>query len=77
MSFTIISVSNPVYSSADSKQITCDVVTQEHGEIQFTATSFDVMPYGVAFYNQLVAGNYGVIGAYVAPAPAPSSSPNP
>lgn len=67
MTFTIISVSNPVYSTADSQSITCTVTTVEHGTIPFTATSFDVMPYGVALYNALIAGTYGTIGAYVPP----------
>lgn len=72
MSFTIISVSNPVYVTADGKQITCNVTTEEHGTIPFTATSFDVMPYGVAFYNALITGTYGTIAAYVSPSPSPA-----
>lgn len=71
----IISVSNPLYSSEDSKQITCVLVTEEHGTIPFTATSYDSMPYGVSLYNELIAGNHGAIGAYVAPLPPSPPAP--
>lgn len=40
-------------------------------EFPFTATPFDVEPYGVELYNNAIAGQYGEVAPYVPPTPPP------
>lgn len=65
---TIEYAKNPVYSSADGLVINLIVKFYEFAEeIEFGATPFDPMPYGVELYNNAVAGLYGPIAPFVPP----------
>jgi len=69
---TVEYAKDPFWNSADGEQICLTVKFEEfQGEIPFTATSFDTMPYGVDLYNRARAGEFGVVGAYV-PVPVPT-----
>jgi hypothetical protein len=65
--FTVISVTNPVYTSEDGNGIDCLVQFQELGNTTHTfhATSWDPEPHGVALWEALKAGTYGPIAPYV------------
>jgi hypothetical protein len=68
MSFTIQSVTNPVYTNEDGTGIDCQVKWAEFNEVHpFHATNWDPEPHGVALWEALKAGTYGPIGAYVPP----------
>ncbi len=62
----ITSAQNPIYANVDNTEINC-TITCEKGVFPFTATPHDPMPYGLQLYNDLIAGKYGAIAAYVAP----------
>ena len=66
---TIISITNPIYSSADNTSIDCEIKFEEFANqiLPFTALKNDVEPHGQQIYADLVAGKYGPIGAYVPP----------
>ena len=65
---TIQSVTNPVYGNADGTAIMCEVKFEEFNEVHpFAATAWDKEPHGIEIYNDLKAGKYGAIGAYVPP----------
>jgi hypothetical protein len=63
----IISISNPVYAKADHSQINCTLETDK-GTFEFTASAADPELHGQAAYSSLIAGEWGAISAYVAPA---------
>jgi len=67
--FTLISATNPIYKSEDQQQINLTVEFAEfpNEPMQFNATSFDTEPHGVDLYNRAKAGEFGEVGAYVAP----------
>jgi hypothetical protein len=68
MSFTVVSVTNPVYTNADGTGIDCQVQWAEFNEVHpFHAIPNDPESHGVALYNALKAGTYGPIAAYVPP----------
>ena len=65
---TVESITNPVYGNAEETSIICQVKFAEFDEVHpFGATAWDTEPHGIEIYNNLKAGNYGAIGAYVAP----------
>lgn len=67
----IISASSPRYSSADGQTVTLSVEFAGLGEVvPFTARPDDVEPHGRALYQRAVAGEFGAVAAYSAPAVA-------
>ena len=65
---TIESVTNPVYGNAEETHINCQVKFAEFNEPHpFGANAWDTEPHGIQIYNDLKAGKYGAIGAYVPP----------
>ena len=65
---TVEYAKDPVWNSDDGQQICLTVKFSEfQEEMPFTATSFDVMPYGVDLYNRAKAGEFGGVAPYVAP----------
>lgn len=62
------SVSNPKWVDSSHTAIAADVIfpSLSDSAVRFNATPHDVMPYGVAIYNDLVAGKYGVIAEHTA-----------
>jgi hypothetical protein len=62
----IISASNPVYSSPDQSSIDLVIVSEEFGELSYTASRDDVEPLSVELYGKALAGEYGEVGPYVA-----------
>jgi len=74
MSFTVESVTNLYYRTADKSLINCMVKFAEFNEVHpFTASANDPEDHGVNIYNDIVAGKYGPIGDYVPPK-APTSA---
>jgi hypothetical protein len=68
MSLTIVSASNPKYTSADGLSIDLTVKFKEFLEpLQFHAVSTDYEPHGVDLYNRAKAGEFGEVAAYVPP----------
>ena len=65
-------VKNPVWANAEHTRINCEVDFGHLDEefVPFTADPTDVMEYSKTIFDECVAGQYGVIGEYVAP-PAP------
>ena len=68
----VLSGSNAVYSSADGKLITLDIVTDTLGAIPISVQPND--PPTAQIYADCIAGKYGAIGAYVVPPPQPNPS---
>jgi hypothetical protein len=61
-------VKNPIYADASGNAINCEVLFEGYDNyLPFTATSYDTEAYGVELYNQLVAGDWGLVAPYVAP----------
>lgn len=59
-------VENPAWSNTEASTIDCNVVfTGRNGAIRFTASAHDVEPHGVQIFNRCVAGDFGLIAAYV------------
>lgn len=67
-------VTNPVYGDADKKTIQCEVTFTSFAQpVPFIAMADDPEAHGAEIYADLVAGKYGAIGDYVAPAPTPQA----
>lgn len=65
---TIEYAKDPVYASEDGNVIRLIVKFEEFAnEMEFGATPFDEMPYGVDLYNRAVAGEFGEIAPFVIP----------
>lgn len=70
-------VTNPVYAISSHEAINVMVTWEEmpnEPPMPFSATSYDVEPYGVDLYNQLQAGIYGPIGQFTGLSISPSNS---
>lgn len=69
MAITYTTVTNPVYSKEDHSMIDLTVNFDHLPEdaVQFGACANDVEPHGRELYQRAVAGDFGTIGAYVAP----------
>ena len=68
MNFIWSKYENPVYASENELHINCEltVTTPNFGKIPFTASSEDIMDYGRALYNEIIANADTVpIGPYV------------
>jgi len=66
--FTLEYANTPVYGNAEGTNIQLIVKWAEFNEeMPFAATSYDSMPHGVDLYNRAKLGEFGVVGAYVAP----------
>ena len=65
----LTSLSNPRWSNVEHTTIDCEITTSQLGDevLPFTADQNDVEAHGRAIFASIVAGNYGPIGAYVAP----------
>jgi len=69
---TIEYAKDPKSVNAENTQIDLIVKFIEiDDELPFTATPFDVEPYGVELYNNAIAGQYGEVAPYVPPPPPP------
>jgi hypothetical protein len=69
---TIEYAKNPVYVTEQNDEIDLIVKFIEIAdELPFTATPFDIEPYGVELYNNAVAGQYGEVAPYVPPPKPP------
>lgn len=65
---TVQYAKDPVYGSADGQNIVLKVKFYEfEEEMEFGATPFDPMPYGVELYNRALAGEFGPIAPFVPP----------
>jgi hypothetical protein len=64
--FTVQSITNPVYMNAEGTGIDVQVKFAELNEsILFYATAWDPEPHGQQIFNDLKAGKYGAIAPYV------------
>lgn len=70
----IISVINPIYANSSNTAITCTVAFDNGNTYPYTAVSNDTTPYGQQLWSGLIAGNYGVIAAYIAPTITPAQA---
>lgn len=70
MKRTVNSARNPQWANTAQTAINLEVDFDELDEqyVPFTATSYDSMDYGVDIYNRAVAGEFGEIADFVAPA---------
>lgn len=67
-----IDVKNPVFATRDQSLITCDVkFTAWPAYLPFAASAGDPEPHGRQLYAELIAGKWGQVGAYAAPATTP------
>lgn len=74
---TVTTVSNPVWGDAEKTQILCTVTFAEIGTpMPFNAMASDPEPHGAKLFADLIAGKYGAIAPYVAPA-APANAGKP
>jgi hypothetical protein len=72
----IESVIDPIWANAEHTLITCAVkFGQFDTALPFTASPIDVEAHSREIYANLIAGQYGEIGEYVAPPTAPPESP--
>ena len=71
-------VKNPVWADSENTLIQCEVnfVHLYEEFVPFLADPNDVMEYSKTIFDECVAGQYGVIGEYVAPT-APVAPPAP
>lgn len=71
-------VKNPKWSNAEHTRVDCEVDFGHLNDefVLFTADPTDSMEYSKTIFDECVAGNYGVIGEYVAP-PTPVAPPAP
>jgi hypothetical protein len=71
-------VRNPVWANAERTAIDCEVDFGHLNDefVPFTANPNDGMEYSKTIFDECVAGQYGVIGEYVAP-PPPVVAPAP
>ena len=66
--FTLQYAKNPIYIDATENAINLIVKWEEFSdEMPFLATNFDCESHGVDLYNRAKAGEFGEVGAYVAP----------
>ncbi len=71
MAITVLSVSGPVYASANGDTVDVIVVTKEFGTIPYTCAANDSTEYGQQIWEDLQSGEHGPIAPYVAPATPP------
>ena len=71
-------VKNPVWANAEHTMIDCEVDFGHLDDefVPFTADPTDKMEYSKTIFDECVAGQYGVIGEYVA-LPPPVAPPEP
>jgi hypothetical protein len=70
MNRTFVSGSNPVYADAANKSVKLTAIFEEirhHGEVPFIASPDDTMAHGPEILQRALAGEFGPIGAFVAP----------
>ena len=67
--FTLQYAKNPVYFDETGNAINLIVKFEEfNNEMPFLATNYDTELHGVDLYNRAVAGEFGEVALYVAPA---------
>ena len=73
----ITSVFSPVWANVEQTLINCNVTIDEFGDevLPFTAGAHDVEPHGQKLFQDLMAGVYGAVGAYVEPPYEPPPAP--
>ena len=67
----ITNVTSPEWANAAHTMINVTVAHSEFGEIPFSASQDDVEAHGREIFADAVAGKFGVIAEYVAPAETP------
>jgi hypothetical protein len=74
MQAILTSLKTPVWANAEHTLIDCVITTSQFAneELPFTADPNDVEPHGRAIFAQIVAGDFGPIGEYVAPPSQPT-----
>jgi len=79
MQSQLTSLTNPRWADAEHTMIDCEITTSQFGDevLPFTASANDVEAHGRGIFADIVAGNYGEIGAYVPPPPLPESTATP
>lgn len=68
-SSTLITITNPVYVTADLSCINCLLSVNGGPAFPFAANKHDTELHGTAIYAALVNGDHGPIGPYTAPPP--------
>lgn len=64
--FTVVSVTNPIYTNQDQTGIDAMVQFAElSNPVPFHATSYDTEAHGIQLYNDLKSGKYGEVAPYV------------
>jgi hypothetical protein len=78
MQATLTSLTSPRWANAEQTMIDCEITTSQFGDevLSFTASANDVEAHGRAIFADIVAGNYGEIGAYVPPPPPLTAAPS-
>jgi hypothetical protein len=76
MQSKLTSLTNPRWVNAEQTMIDCEITTSQFGDevLPFTANANDVEAHGRGIFADIVAGNYGEIGAYMPPPPAPTAT---
>lgn len=73
MKLTLTSCTAPVWGNEAHTSIHCTATFKEIGKpLPFTAMASDPEAHGQDLWKRLNAGEFGSIGAYVAPAPKPA-----
>ena len=62
-------VTNPKWANAEHTVIDCRVMSEQHGEIPFSAVASGDYPHTHEIFERCVAGEFGVIAEYEPPAP--------
>lgn len=77
MQAILTSLSNPRWANEERTVIDCEITTSQFGDevLPFTASPNDCEAHGRALFERIVAGEFGPIGEYVAPEPAPTPTP--
>jgi hypothetical protein len=79
MQSQLTSLTNPRWADEANTMIDCEITTSQFGDevLPFTASANDVESHGREIFADIVAGNYGEIGAYVPPPPLPENTATP
>jgi hypothetical protein len=78
MQAQLTSLTNPRWANVDQTAIDCEITTSQFGDevLPFTASQNDCEEHGRAIFADIVAGNYGEIGAYVPPPEITATPPS-
>lgn len=68
----ITNITNPAWANAEHTMVNATVTHSEFGEIPFSASPDDVEAHGREIFADAIAGKFGTIAEYVAPAKTPA-----